>query len=90
MEGLGIFGVILFFVLLLLAVLWCILPFAVFGIKDRIAQLSGAVHRSNELHQQILAELKANREEMARQLNTSRLAMHDAVGKLGDQVKSAG
>ncbi len=35
----GVIGLIVILFLVVLAVLWCVLPFAVFGIKDRLDKL---------------------------------------------------
>lgn len=39
MEGLGAFGVIIFLFLCVLAILWFLLPFAIFGTKDLLEKL---------------------------------------------------
>jgi hypothetical protein len=36
MEALGAFGVVLIIFAILLGILWIILPFAIFGIKDKL------------------------------------------------------
>lgn len=48
---LGSFGLIVIIFLIVLAILWFLLPFAVFGIKTRIDE-------SNQLSKEILIELK--------------------------------
>lgn len=39
MEAFGVFGVILFIFLLILAFLWFLLPFAIFGTKEKLDTL---------------------------------------------------
>ena len=34
--GLGVFGVVLFIFAIIIGILWIILPFAVFGVKDKL------------------------------------------------------
>lgn len=58
---LGSFGLIVIIFLIVLAILWFLLPFAVFGIKTKIDE-------SNQLSKEILTELKyLNAESQDRQ-----------------------
>lgn len=58
-EGLGVgASVVVVLFLIVLAVLWGLLPFAVFGIKDVVRDATREQKRTNELLQQVLAEQK--------------------------------
>jgi hypothetical protein len=48
-SGLAAFGTVGFLFLLLLAVLWVLVPFAIFGIKGLLRDLIHAQNRNNEL-----------------------------------------
>ena len=50
LGGLGVIGTLL---LLFIAILWILMPFAVFGTKDLIAQQIKQQKRTNELLEQI-------------------------------------
>ena len=60
MMGLGIFGgvlgLFLFFFLMLVAIVWFFLPFAVFGTKGRIDTLIAETRKTNELLTHLLAK----------------------------------
>ena len=49
--GSGIVGLLFGFLMLLLAVLWIALPFAVFGLKGRLDRLIKATEKTNEILQ---------------------------------------
>ncbi len=64
MEGMGalfsgIFGIVIFLFLLVLAILWFILPFAIFGIKPKLDMILQELDKTNKL----LAALGRNPEE---------------------------
>lgn len=65
-TGYAAFGVVIFVFSLILAVLWILVPFAVFGIKPLLRQLISEQKRTNELlhnvslRQQHLAEIYQN------------------------------
>ena len=63
--GLGAFGLVVFLFLLALAVLWFLLPFAIFGIKDKLA---AQIHESQKVNAElsrIAAEMLAIRTEIS-------------------------
>lgn len=47
-ADLGLIGVFVALFLLLLAVLWCVLPFAVFGIKGRLDHIAQLLRHQND------------------------------------------
>lgn len=54
MEGMGalfsgIFGIVIFLFLLVLAILWFILPFAIFGIKPKLDMILQELDKTNTL-----------------------------------------
>jgi len=54
-ETFDLFFVLLILFLVVLAVLWFLLPFAVFGIKDRLDVLIRESQKTNELLRSLLA-----------------------------------
>ncbi|MGN6280738.1 hypothetical protein [Frateuria sp.] len=62
----GGLGLALFLFLFILAALWFLLPFAVFGIKDKLGALIEESKKSNAELARITAELLATRSELAR------------------------
>lgn len=46
-----------------LAVLWFLLPFAVFGVKDRLETLIKLQKKTNQLLEQSLSQCEVNRQE---------------------------
>lgn len=52
--GFGVLGMIFFLFLFLLAILWILMPFAIFGTKDRLDILIAEAKKQNEL----LSELR--------------------------------
>ena len=61
MNELAGLGVLLTLFLLVLAVLWTCLPFALFGIKPRLDKIAAAQHENAELLRQVIGELQAAR-----------------------------
>ncbi len=61
----GFLGVLLILFAAVLAVLWFLLPFAVFGIKDRLETLIAEARRSNEELPRIRGELASLRGDRA-------------------------
>ena len=45
----GIFGLVIFLFLLVLAILWFILPFAIFGIKPKLDKILEELDKTNRL-----------------------------------------
>ena len=60
MMGLGLFsgilGLFVFFFLLLVAIVWFFLPFAIFGTKGRLDTVIAETRRTNELLNMLLAK----------------------------------
>lgn len=60
MMGLGLFsgilGLFVFFFLLLVAIVWFFLPFAIFGTKGRLETLIAETRKTNELLTMLLAK----------------------------------
>ena len=60
MMGLGLFsgilGLFVVFFLLVVAIVWFFLPFAVFGTKGRIETLTAETRKTNELLTMLLAK----------------------------------
>ena len=50
-SGLAAFSLVFMLFGLILAILWILVPFAIFGIKGRLDTLIGQYRRSNELQQ---------------------------------------
>ena len=55
-SGLAAFGSLIFLFGLLLAVLWILVPFAIFGIKGRLDRLIAEQKRTNDLMEIVLRE----------------------------------
>ena len=55
-SGLAAFGSIIFLFGLLLAVLWILVPFAIFGIKGRLDRLIAEQKRTNDLMEIVLRD----------------------------------
>ena len=58
----GVLGLIVFLFLLILAILWFLLPFAVFGTKDKLATLIAETRKTNAALENVgkqISELKA-------------------------------
>ena len=49
----------LFFIIL--AILWILVPFAIFGIKPRLERLEDELKNSNRLNKEILEELRSSK-----------------------------
>jgi len=60
--GVGLFIILFLFVL---AVLWFLLPFAIFGTKDKLAAIIAESRKTNVELAKIAAELAATRAELA-------------------------
>lgn len=56
MEVLGSIYIVLTLVALLIAVLWILMPFAVFGIKDLARELIAEKRKTNKLLEQLIAQ----------------------------------
>ena len=52
----GILGLFVFFFLLLVAIVWFFLPFAIFGTKGRLETLIAETRKTNELLTMLLAK----------------------------------
>jgi len=63
----GGFGVIVILFLFVLALLWFLLPFAIFGTKDKLAAIIAESQKTNAELARITAELVATRTELASQ-----------------------
>lgn len=63
----GGFGLIIILFLFVLALLWFLLPFAIFGTKDKLAAIIEESKRTNAELGRIAAELAATRTELAAQ-----------------------
>lgn len=61
----GGFGVVVVLFLFLLALLWFLLPFAIFGTKDKLAALIVESKKTNVELARIASELAAARSELA-------------------------
>lgn len=59
------FGVVVMLFLFLLALLWFLLPFAIFGTKDKLAALIAESRKTNVELARIASELAAARSEFA-------------------------
>lgn len=57
----GVVGAVVFLLLLVLAVLWFLLPFAIFGTKDRLKLILDELKKINTALVKINAELAARR-----------------------------
>lgn len=62
----GVLGLVVLGFLVILAVLWFLLPFAIFGTKDKLAALIAESQRTNEALARIASELSAARAQIAR------------------------
>ena len=51
--------------LVVLALIWCLVPFAVFGIKPRLASLARAVREQTRVQRELVRELRALRDQKA-------------------------
>jgi len=64
MDGTSLFagglGVLIFLFLFVLALLWFLLPFAVFGIKDLLRELIKELQATRAVQMHVLAELQAS------------------------------
>ncbi len=61
----GGFGVVVVLFLFLLALLWFLLPFAIFGTKDKLSALIAESKKTNAELARIASELAAARSELA-------------------------
>lgn len=57
MEALGGFYLIVVLFLFVLAILWFLLPFAIFGTKDKLSELIAENKKTNELLAALRSEL---------------------------------
>ena len=64
-DGYTIFSLFVYLFLFLLAVLWFFLPFAIFGIKERLVTLIAESQRTNVELSKIVDELSAARAELS-------------------------
>ena len=55
-TAIGVLTVIYLIFLIFLSVLWCILPFAVFGTKKRLREIIGESQKTNELLEEMVKE----------------------------------
>ncbi len=62
--GFGLFGLVVAISLIVLAILWFILPFAIFGTKQRLDRLIAATGRVQETLAAIHHELRELRGEL--------------------------
>jgi hypothetical protein len=65
--GFGLAGLVAAILLIVLAVLWFILPFAIFGTKDRLDRLIAATERGQETLTEIHHELRELRRQLSSQ-----------------------
>ena len=63
----GGFGLIVILFLFVLALLWFLLPFAIFGTKDKLAEIIAESKRTNVELARIASELASARAELASQ-----------------------
>jgi len=70
----GGFGIFVALFLLLLALLWFLLPFAIFGIKDKLAEIIAESRKTNAELARISAELAAARAALASQVTSRAIA----------------
>jgi hypothetical protein len=56
MEAFGIFGVLLFLLGVVIAVLWVFMPFAIFGQKDLTRELIREQRRANDLLEKLISQ----------------------------------
>ena len=70
----GGFGVVVMLFLFLLALLWFLLPFAIFGTKDKLAALIAESKKTNVELARIASELAAARSELAARKPQSQIA----------------
>lgn len=56
MEAFGIFGVLLFLLGVVIAVLWVFMPFAIFGQKDLTRELIREQRRTNDLLEKLISQ----------------------------------
>lgn len=66
----GGFGLFVFLFLFVLALLWFLLPFAIFGTKDKLGEIIAESRRTNAELVKITAELAATRAQLASQSPT--------------------
>lgn len=64
--GFGVLGLIVFLFLLILAILWFLLPFAVFGTKDKLATLIAETRKTNAALEKVNKQILELKVEMAR------------------------
>jgi len=60
-EFMGGFGIVVVLFLFVLALLWFLLPFAIFGTKDKLAELIAESKKTNAALERIASELSAAR-----------------------------
>lgn len=75
--GFGILGLVILLFLLVLAILWFLLPFAIFGTKDKLNTLIEEARRTNAELSRIAEELSAAKAELAQQKRYSINARDD-------------
>lgn len=63
----GSFGIIIILFLFVLALLWFLLPFAIFGTKDKLAAIIVESRKTNAELERIASELSATRADLALQ-----------------------
>ena len=62
---LGSSFVLILGLLVVLALIWCLVPFAVFGIKPRLDSLARAVREQTRVQRELVRELKTLRDQTA-------------------------
>ncbi|QOD91925.1 hypothetical protein H2514_04645 [Lysobacter sp. CW239] len=77
----GGLGLVIALFVLVLAVLWFLLPFAIFGTKDKLAEIIAESKKTNAELARIAAELAANRTAMATRLPGSGISS-DRAGEV--------
>ena len=60
--------------LVVLALIWCLVPFAIFGIKPRLDSVVRAVQEQTRVQQELVRELRALRERSAERTPPARQA----------------
>ena len=86
----GSLGGLVFLFLFVLAVLWFLLPFAIFGTKDILKDLSRESEKTNELLVELIAAIKGKEvpdsnskfEENKIEVNTNHQNRQDLISKL--------
>ncbi len=64
MEALGAFGGVLIIFAIIIGILWIILPFAVFGIKERLDRMITLLKQNNEIMNRLIKKPQTNSSEV--------------------------